>query len=152
MIHLTADRSKTGKARVFPFGASPSLAALLQARYDARKEGCTYVFERASGKPVKDFRGAWETACEKAGVAGRLMHDLRRSRARVLTRAGVPQGTAMRLMGHETPSVFLSYDVVAVDDMRRAAAAAEKGSPLGSGTLVVHRHEERGSSEKTGTE
>lgn len=135
MIHLTVERSKTKEARVFPFSASPSLASLLQRRYDARREGTTYVFEKAPGPPVRDFRGAWRAACEKAGVPGRIPHDLRRSRARAMTRAGVPQATAMRLLGHKSPTVFLSYDVVAVDDLRRAVAAVERSSGPLCGTF-----------------
>src|SRR5262249_43845452 len=52
--------------------------------------------------------------------------DLRRSRARVLSRAGVPQSVAMRLLGHKTPNMFLRYDVAATDDLADAVAAAER--------------------------
>ena len=137
---------------MFPFSASPSLASLLQSRYDARREGATYVFEKAPGQPVRDFRASWKVACEKAGVPGRIPHDLRRSRARAMTRAGVPQATAMRLLGHKSPTVFLRYDVVAVDDLRRAVAAVEKGSPTRSGTLAVHSDRTSASDAETGTE
>lgn len=124
-IRLTEGRSKTKVARVFPFRASPSLAAVVKARHDARTFGSVYVFERSPGKPVRDFRGAWENACEKAGVPGRVPHDLRRSRARVLSRTGVPQSVAMRLLGHKTSSMFLRYDVAATEDLAQAVTAAE---------------------------
>jgi len=35
-----------------------------------------YVFTRKNGKRVLDFRGAWESVCEKAGVPNLLFHDL----------------------------------------------------------------------------
>jgi len=124
-IRLTAGRSKTRVARVFPFAASRSLAAIVQARYAARSGSSVYLFERSAGKPVKDFREAWRLACEKAGVPDRVPHDLRRSRARALTRAHVPQSVAMRLLGHRTASMFLRYDVAATDDLAEAVAAAE---------------------------
>jgi hypothetical protein len=39
------------------------------------------------GKPVRDFRGAWASACEAAKVPGLLFHDLRRTAERSLRRA-----------------------------------------------------------------
>ena len=55
-----------------------------------------------------------------------MPHDLRRSRARALTRAHVPQSVAMRLLGHKTASMFLRYDVAATEDLAEAVAAAER--------------------------
>jgi integrase len=127
-IRLTAGRSKTRVARVFPFSASPSLATIVKARYAARSASSAYLFERSPGAPVKDFREAWRLACEKARVPGRVPHDLRRSRARALTRAHVPQSVAMRLLGHKTASMFLRYDVAATEDLAEAVAAAEKST------------------------
>ena len=124
-IKLTEGRSKTKAARLFPFRASASLAALIKARHDARTFGSVCVFERRPGEPVKDFRGAWARACREADVPGRMPHDLRRSRARALTRAGVPQSVAMRLLGHKTASMFLLYDVAAIEDLANAVTAAE---------------------------
>ena len=74
---------------------------------------------------MKDFREAWRRACERACVQGRVPHDLRRSRARALTRAHVPQSVAMRLLGHKTAIMFLRYDVAATEDLAEAVAAAE---------------------------
>lgn len=125
-IRLTAGRSKTRVPRVFPFAASRSLAAIVKARYAARSTSSAYLFERSPGQPVKDFREAWRQACERAGVPGRVPHDLRRSRARALTRAHVPQSVAMRLLGHQTASMFLRYDVAATEDLADAVAAAEE--------------------------
>ena len=56
--------------------------------------------------PVKDFRGAWESVTNAAGVPGLLVHDLRRTGARNLRRAGVDRDTVMRIGGWKTDSVF----------------------------------------------
>jgi integrase len=42
------------------------------------KTASAFVFTREDGTPVRDFRGAWATACEAAKVPGLLFHDLRR--------------------------------------------------------------------------
>ena len=70
-------------------------------------------------------------------MSGRVFHDLRRSRARVLSRAGAPQPVTMRLLGHTTPSLFLRYDVATTDDLARAVAAVESGR---DGTPAVQAH------------
>ena len=68
-----------------------------------------------------------------------------------MTGAGVPQATAMRLLGHKSPTIFLSYDIVAVNDLKRAVASVEKPAEPISGTLAVHRPATSASDEKTGT-
>jgi integrase len=93
-------------ARVFPFGASPSLAKAIKARYLARGEGSLYVFERSLGRPIKDFRGAWAKACKAAGLDKRMPHDIRRSRTRLLSRLGVCEKVIMDLSGWKTRAMF----------------------------------------------
>ena len=98
IIRLEDARSKSGKPRIFPFGLAPSLKTLLQKRW-AERDGL-YVFHR-EGRPlgVGAVRSAWRRACKRAGLVGRLVHDLRRSAARDFRRAGVSQGEIMRLCG-----------------------------------------------------
>jgi integrase len=55
-----------------------------------------------SGKPIREYRKAWTSACKQAGVVGMLVHDFRRTAVRNLERAGVPRSVAMRLTGHKT--------------------------------------------------
>ncbi len=51
-----------------------------------------YVFTCADGKRVKDFREQWRNTCVAASVPKLLFHDLRRTAARNLRRAGVAEG------------------------------------------------------------
>lgn len=107
-IRLSAAETKGKKGRVFPYGAAPGLKALIDACWDAR-DGL-HVFQRA-GKPMKSFRRVWARACKRAGLEGRLVHDLRRSAAREFRRAGLSESDIMELCGWETPSMFRRYAI-----------------------------------------
>jgi integrase len=69
------------------------------------------VFRR-DGVPVRVWRHALRDACRKAKVPHRLLHDCRRTAARNLIRAGVPERIAMLLTGHKTRAVFDRYNIV----------------------------------------
>jgi integrase len=86
-----------------------------------------YVFTRENGKPVRDFRGAWARTCEAAKVQGLLFHDLRRTAARNLRRAGVAEGVIMKIGGWKTRSVFERYAIVSQSDIRDAMTKLEAG-------------------------
>lgn len=73
------------------------------------------------GAQVRDHYDAWRSACERAGVPGLLLHDLRRSAARNYVRAGVSQNVVMRVLGHRTQSMLTRYDIVSEQDLREAA-------------------------------
>jgi len=121
VIRLAAADTKGGEARTFPFGQAPDLRTLLETQW-AGRDGL-YVFHR-NGKRIKDFRGAWRNACQRAGLVGRIPHDLRRSAARDLRRAGVSEGEIMKLCGWRTRSMFDRYNII--DEADLAAAVAKR--------------------------
>jgi len=84
-----------------------------------------YVFTREDGKPVRDFRGSWAKSCEAAKAPGLLFHDLRRTAARNLRRAGVAEGVIMKIGGWKTRSVFERYAIVSQGDIRDAMTSLE---------------------------
>ena len=141
-VRLEPNTTKNDEGRVFPFSNFPALKRLLDAQRDATKrlEKATgriipHVFHR-NGQPIWDYRGAWRGALIRAAVeerdgvnvvvrpqlAGRLVHDLRRTAVRNLERAGVPRSAAMKLTGHKTESVYRRYAIVAESDLRDAVA------------------------------
>ena len=62
----------------------------------------------------------WKNACAHAGVPDLLFHDLRRTGARNLRRAGVAEGIIMKIGGWRTRSVFERYAIVSRSDMNEA--------------------------------
>src|ERR1700694_156509 len=95
---MHATQTKGGDSRILPFSRSPELKQLLEERW-AEKNGL-FVFH-LRGSRIKSFRRVWARACKKAGLEGRLAHDLRRSAARDLCRRGGSAGEVMTLLGGE---------------------------------------------------
>ncbi len=124
LITLPRKDSKSNQPRILPLAGR--LLAIIQEQSKVRHLDCPYVFNRA-GRQIKDFRDAWQTACEAAGVKGLLIHDLRRSAARNLRRAGVAESVAMKITGHKTPSIFKRYDITDEKDIREAINRLEHG-------------------------
>lgn len=110
------------------------------------KEPDDYVFTRPNGQPVRDFRHSWAQACIAAGLgrmvckrchkevsgekckacgahgkglsySGLILHDGRRTAARNLRRAGVAEGTIMRIGGWRTRAVFDRYNIISQADI-----------------------------------
>jgi integrase len=109
VIRLTPRRSKTRTGRVLPI--SQPLKQVLARRRRLRRTQDPRVFHR-DGVPVRTWRTALRDACQKANVPHRLLHDCRRTAARNLIRAGVPERVAMLLTGHKTRAVFDRYNIV----------------------------------------
>jgi integrase len=111
VLLLTADRvdRRAGVVRLDPgttknnegrsFYVTAELAKILKAQLESiavlkeKDTICPYLFHPPDGSQIKDFRKAWETACEKAGHAGKLFHDFRR---RPCVRSNAPACRARR--------------------------------------------------------
>jgi len=126
VIRLRPEHSKNAQGRMLALeGELWELTERRQAahQFTKRSQNIVYfsgfVFHR-QGKPISDFRKAWDRACREAGCPGKLFHDLRRTAVRNLIRAGVPQVVAMSISGHRTTSVFNRYNIVSETDLRDA--------------------------------
>jgi len=131
LLRIEGSDTKNKSARVFPLDAIPLLRDSLEAQHARKREiekrtgrivtHLFFYYEGVkAGKPIKDFRGAWQVTTEAAGLEGLLFHDLRRSAARNLVRAGVPIPLAQQLIGHKTASIFTRYCIVDETMLRRA--------------------------------
>jgi integrase len=114
---LNAEDTKNGHSRAIPILDGDMRTWLMWSRDHADES--PQLFHN-NGEPIKDFRGAWNSACETAGIPDLKFHDLRRTAVRNMRRAGVPQVVRMRITGHRTDSMERRYNIVDTDDIKSA--------------------------------
>ena len=90
-----------------------------------RRRVIPWVFHRR-GERLYSLRSGWRTAVRKAGLPGLTPHDLRRSAARNLIRAGVQQAIAMKITGHKTNSMFKRYNITDERGIRDAVLKTQE--------------------------
>jgi integrase len=156
-IRLDVGTTKNGRGRTVRM--TQEVFTLLSACVLGKKPH-DFVFTRANGRPVRDFRKTWESVCVRAGVGhqlcvecdevltgekcecgndalryeGLIFHDLRRTGVRNLRRLGIAESVAMKISGHRTAAVFRRYDITDDNDLADAAARidAKQKSPAPS--------------------
>ena len=105
-----------------------------------------FVFHRL-GQRIVDPHHSWCRACFEPGFgttevrvstkkdgttrrrriyrATKKLHDFRRTAARNLTRAGIPNKVVMDMIGHKTRSMLDRYNVTGENDLRETAQKAD---------------------------
>jgi len=130
-VRLRAGTTKNGEGRVVALPAE--LRALLDRlwlEHTSLYSTCQHVFHRG-GQPIKAFRDAWDSACKRAGLvndkgqSSKIPHDFRRTAARNMVRAGIPERVVMQILGHKTRSMLDRYNVVNENDLHDAAERLE---------------------------
>jgi integrase len=128
-LKLLGQNAKNGRTRIVPMIGQ--LGAVLERRRQARQfqsngttEMSALIFHK-DGRRIGEFRKSWATACDKAGMPGILVHDLRRSAVRNLDRAGVRRDVARAISGHRTDSLYSRYNITSTEDVRAALAQTE---------------------------
>lgn len=81
-IRLNPGETKNMEGRVLPiYGEMRQWLQMQKSTRDTKYPSCPYVFHRG-GKHIVDFRKFWKSSARRAGLVGRLFHDLRRSAVR----------------------------------------------------------------------
>ena len=124
-LRLEPGEGKSGEGRNFPL--IPELRDVLAEQLErtgalelATDQIIPWLFHK-EGNPIGSFRKTWASACKRAGIAGKIPHDFRRTAVRNLERAGVPRSAAMAMVGHRTESIYRRYAIVAESDLRDGA-------------------------------
>ena len=135
IVRLEPGETKNDEPRHVPLvGKLREVIRLQIETRDQQYPDCPWLFFRL-GQRIKNFRTAWEGACQRAGLwdaernkhggSEKLFHDLRRTGARNLVRAGVPERVVQQIGGWKTRSVFDRYNVVSARDFREAGERLE---------------------------
>jgi integrase len=118
-LTLPGTRTKNKKPLTMPL--TGRLLEVLDRRWQARSESTLHVFHR-TGRPVRDFECPWRRAAAAIGQPNLTLHDFRRSGARVLIRAGVPEDIVMKMGGWKTRAMLSRYNIVDHKDVADAQA------------------------------
>lgn len=124
VIRLAVSQTKGKKARVLPIYGD--MSRWLESQRESAPAGNPWVFHGERNHPISNHLNGWVEACERAGLAGLLFHDLRRSAVRNMKRAGIQDKVAMEISGHRTRSVFDRYNIVDEGDVANAAEKLEQ--------------------------
>jgi integrase len=149
-VRLDVGTTKNGEGREVT--VTTKVEELLRTAV-AKKRPEDFVLTRMDGSRVKDFRRGWYNLCVRAGLGqfvcpkheaekceckgprkyrGLIVHDLRRSAAKALRRAGVSESVIMATGGWKTPAMFRRYAIVSSADQRAAVEMLERAREANS--------------------
>ena len=100
------------------------------------EQGDDFVFRGPGGKPLKDIRGSFKAALNRAGITGKVtFHTLRHSFASHLASNGVDVLVIRDLLGHTNLNTTLRYAKLN-PDRKRAAVDLVPGSAVTRGSRL----------------
>lgn len=115
---LTIREAKGGEGRVAPIFDGVMRAELERVVRLARpRQQLAFVWLNGGRISIRNFYDAWHAAADRAGLAGYIPHDSRRSAARNMRNRGVPQAMRMKVLGHKTDSMDRRYSIVDLQDV-----------------------------------
>ena len=120
-LHPADDKVRQGVA----FPLTGVYSELMERRLERQMVGCPLIFHRG-GKPIGRFAVLWRSACREAGVVGKIPYDLRKTAARNMIRANVPEGVVMAIMGWKTRSMMDRYNITSEADKLDAQGRVER--------------------------
>ena len=145
LIELPAYKTKTNETRTLPVNAR--LGEILAFRRND-PEGDplppeAYVFGNEVGERIASVKTAWRAACERAGVEGLRLHDLRREVGSRLLECAAPLHEVRDVLGHANVSMTSRYLKSATSGLARTLdRLAEWKDGGGIRTPFAHEAEE----------
>jgi integrase len=135
MVRLRPEDTKTDDARTIPLHTE--VIAMLNAM---PRTIHGFVFT-CDGRPVKEVKRSFKTACKRSGIENFTFHDLRHTCINNWRLQGHDYFRIMAASGHKTMNVFKRYNTVTDEELKR----------LVSGTMDTYVDtNEKGVNHKTG--
>lgn len=106
-IRLKAEQTKTRTRRSIPM--HPSVCSLLKTIPRAIHIPNVFLL---NGKPIREIKNGFKSACKRAGLDNFTFHDLRHCAINNLRLAGNDYFKIMSMSGHKTTNVFKRYNTV----------------------------------------
>jgi integrase len=142
--YIDLQKTKNGEDRIAPIYGDmlPWLKWQLAIREKSFPNTETVIFHHEdnrtakAGESIGHFYGSWDSAVERAGYKGLLLHDMRRTACRnMVQKAHIPQAQAMRISGHLTDSMFRRYNIVDPAEAMDIGKRIEKWSKKAVGSV-----------------
>lgn len=118
LMHFMQKSRKTGGEH-HTLAVTAEIGAILDAHKGEHPE---HVFS-FRGKPIRDIKSGWATACKKAGVIGLHVHDCRHTAATRILKKTKNLALAKAVLGHADLKTTLRYAHVLMDDVREGMEA-----------------------------
>lgn len=125
-VPASADKAKQG----FTLYLSTGVLNLLMARREVAANGDWVFPSPKTGKPYYSCREAWVKTCERAGLQGLRMHDLRHTFASLMLDSGADIVDVQKQLGHTQIKTTCVYLHLREDRKRQKANAAEAASGI----------------------
>jgi integrase len=97
--------------------------SILEDRLKVKHPEQIYIFENSRGGPRNHIRGAFQSACDRAGIEGISWHKLRHTFASKLVQSGISLYYVQQLLGHANVSTTERYAHLAPSLAATQAAA-----------------------------
>lgn len=107
-VRLTSYKGRQKLVRFAPVSDRLELA-MRELWESSNKTANSQIFE------IKSFKTAWQTVCQKAGLVGVRMRDLRRSFSTKLANLGIENDLRQRILGHEQAQTTFDYTTANLD-------------------------------------
>lgn len=129
MIRLSSERTK-GKKQGRAIPLHPKMREILE---QLRKKNCGERVFLRYGKPFNECKNSFEKAKSKAQIKDFRFHDFRHCAISNLRKAGNDYTTIMKASGHRTFSMFLRYNLVSHEELKKmkfSSGKNEKTQPM----------------------